>query len=180
MARTSLEIAAKLFYRTILTHVVNPQGEEIKKEGLTPVQLSCMYFVYVHHEPSVGSIAEGLRISNAATVKLIDRLVKKDFLVREEDKADRRMLKIKLTAPGLELVKKHFTGQTKLFNKIIERMSPEGASALETGLTAFLSAALVTPEQIEEICLMCGFEHLPDCPGNVRYKGLTGRNKEQV
>lgn len=180
MERTSLEIAAKLFYRTILTHVVNPQSEKIKNEGLTSVQLACMHFIYVHKEPSVGAIADGLRISNAATVKLIDRLVKKELLLREEDKADRRVLKIKLTNSGLDLVKEHFTGQTRLFDEIIRRMTPEDAQALEAGLTAFLVAALVTPEQIEEICLMCGFEHLPDCPGNVRYKGLSGHDKKQV
>lgn len=180
MLDKSLEIAAKLFYKTILTHIINPDLEEIKKNNLTQVQLSCMYFVCVHNEPSVGAIADGLSTSDAAAVKLIDRLVKKGLLLREEDMVDRRVQKIKLTEQGQELLEKYCTKQTKLFNAIVDRMPKEAVNSLKEGLTEFLRAALIKPEQVNEICLKCGWDHIPDCPGNVRYKELTGLEKENV
>lgn len=180
MNNKRLEIAAKLFYRAILTQIINLDLEYITKEELTQVQLYCMYFVSVHNDPSVGAIADGLAISDAAAVKLIDRLVKKDLLIREEDRADRRVLKIKLTEHGQSLVEKYCSKQTIIFNEIIERMPIEAVSALESGLTEFLKAALLDPEQIDEICLKCGWEHIPECPGNIRYIELTGKGKEKI
>lgn len=175
-----LEIAAKLFYKAILTQIINLDLEDMTKEELTQVQIYCMYFVSGHDRPSVGTIADGLVISDAAAVKLIDRLVKKDILVREEDRADRRALKIKLTEHGQSLLEKYCSKQTKIFNEIIERMPIEAVSALEKGLTEFLKAALQDAEQIDEICLKCGWQHIPECPGNERYIELTGRGKEKI
>lgn len=180
MSNRRLEIAAKLFYRTILTQIINLDLKEISAEKLTPVQLYCMYYVFVHGEPSVGSVADGLAVSDAAAVKLIDRLVRKDLLIREEDRSDRRILKIKLTEQGRVLVGKYTAKQSEIFDEIIARMTQEARTSLEIGLTGFLEAALLKPEQIEEICLKCGWEHIPECPGNVRYMELTGKQKEKV
>lgn len=180
MHNKTLEIAAKLFYRTILTLIINPDLEHMPGEELTQVQLSCLHFVCLHNEPSVGAIAEGLAISDAAAVKLIDRLVNKNLLVREEAREDRRVLKIKLTSQGASILEKYNSVQTQLFNEIIKRMPQEAVDALAQGLTEFLRAALVKPEQIDEVCLRCGWEHFPECPGNVRYLELTGEEKKEV
>src|SRR5690554_544501 len=99
-----LEKTAKLFSQAISFCVLRPTLNEMAREELTEVQLSCLRFVSLHPEPSVGEIADGLRISNAASAKLIDRLVKKNLLSREEDPQDRRVLKIKLTTDGRKLL----------------------------------------------------------------------------
>lgn len=175
-----LEITAKLFYRTILTRVITPGLAELPEEKLTYVQLACMRYAYLHPEPSVGEIADGLNISDAASAKLIDRLVKRFLLIREEDPDDRRVLKIKLTDKGLIILKSLRETESHNFTTIIRKMSPGSVNALEQGLAAFLSAALGKPEEIEEACLRCGWEHSLDCPGNIRYRELTGEDKRNV
>ena len=174
------EKSTKLFCQAIIYRVVKPSLGGLAKEQLTEVQLSCTKFVAVHTEPSVGEIADGLSISNAASAKLVDRLVRKKLLTREEDPQDRRVLKIKLTPRGNELLDDIQKIEAEQFTNIIERMSAEEIQALEFGLTSFLKAALESPEQVEQICLHCGLTHLINCPGNLRYRELTGKDKTQV
>jgi DNA-binding MarR family transcriptional regulator len=180
MALDVFEKSSKLFCQAIIYRVVKPSLEGLAKEQLTEVQLSCIKYAAFHSEPSVGEIANGLAISNAASAKLIDRLVRKKLLTREEDAQDRRVLKIALTSRGHELLDDIESIERAQFNAILARMSSAEIQALETGLTAFLKAALESPEQVEEICLHCGWRHIINCPGNLRFKELTGNDKQPV
>ncbi|MGD8399704.1 MAG: MarR family transcriptional regulator [Bacillota bacterium] len=177
MDSTLIEKTAKLFYRTIITKVIEPGLAGLGDEQLTQVQLMCMRFVYLHPDCSVGEIAAGLMFSNAASAKLIDRLVKKNILTRTEDPVDRRVLKIKLTASGDSLLEKAGRIEQEQFGAIIAQMSPEEVTALVKGLEAFLGVALVSAAEIEAVCLKCGWDHLVECPGNLRYRQLTGKDK---
>lgn len=173
-----IDKAAKLFYRTIITKVIEPGLAGLGDDQLTQVQLLCMRFVYLHPDCSVGNIADGLAVSDAASAKLVDRLVKKQILTRTEDPVDRRVLKIKLTAAGDRLLERAGQIEQERFKQIIAQMAPEAVTALAGGLEAFLSAALVSAEDIEAVCLKCGWDHLVECPGNLRYHQLTGKDKE--
>jgi len=62
----------------------------------------------------------------------------------------------------------------------MQRLSSQELEALEIGLTAFLKAALQEGDEIEEICLRCGSRHVLNCPGNIRYRQLTGKDKSKV
>jgi DNA-binding MarR family transcriptional regulator len=173
-----LEKAAKLFYRTIITKVIEPGLAGLSDAQLTQVQLLCMRFVYLHPECSVGDIADGLMVSDAASAKLVDRLVKKQILTRTEDPTDRRVLKIKLTATGDGLLAKASQIEQERLEQILAQMTPEAVTKLTEGLGAFLGAALLSPADIEAVCLKCGWDHLVECLGNLRYRQLTGKDKE--
>ncbi len=175
-----LQRTVRLFCQAVLFRVLKPALDELANEDLTQVQLSCIRFAHQHPECSVGMIADGLGVSDAASAKLIDRLVKKHLLTREEDPHDRRVLKIKLTPDGLKLLNRICSLEAQNFASILQRMPPESMTALERGLVDFLKAALEKPEQVDEICLNCGWSHDLDCPGNLRYRELTGRDKEKV
>ena len=179
MDHNRLEKTARLFCRTLLCRVNEPGLKEMAEEQLTQVQLACMRFVHLHPDPSVGDIADGLTISDAASAKLIDRLVKKGILTRQEDPADRRVLKIKLTTAGLEFLETVNQIESNQFEQIIAKMPPAAVTALQEGLTAFLTAALASPEDIDSSCLKCGWEHIEDCPGNLRYVELTGQQRKK-
>lgn len=174
------EKTAKLFCQSLVYQVIKPTLQELSKSELTEVQLSCIRYVHTHSEPSVGAIAAGLSISNAAAAKLTDRLVKKHLLSREEDLRDRRVLKIKLTPDGARLLEEIDRIESQQFQTILSRMSSGEMEALQQGLNGFLRAALVDASQIDQICLHCGWDHLLDCPGNLRYRELTGHDKTEV
>ncbi len=180
MSNHTLERASKLFCQAISFRVLRPALEKLAKDELTEVQLSCLRYAYLHVDPSVGEIAEGLGISNAASAKLIDRLVKKHFLTREEDPVDRRVLKIKLTDASRSLLEEINRIESEQFQRIFNKMSPEDRQAFQSGLAAFLAASLTKPEEIDEICLRCGWSHELECFGNQLYRKMTGKDRERV
>lgn len=53
---------------------------------------------------SISAIAEGLKLSLAATSQLVDGLVRREYVARTEDEADRRMKKVVLLPKGSELL----------------------------------------------------------------------------
>lgn len=174
-----LELSAKLFYRTIATRVIEAGLTELpENERLTPVQLSCLRYANLHPQPSVGEIADGLKISDAAAAKLIDRLVKRFILIREEHSEDRRVLKIILTEKGAALLECVTRRQQQYFRDIINRMPEEDLKAFQQSLHSFLKAAFVSPEAIDGACLKCGWDHILDCPGNLAVRELTGKDRD--
>lgn len=179
MERDIFAKSAKLFAQALFYQIVRPTLNQLVEVDLTEVQLTCLRFVYLHPEPSVGAIADGLSVSNAASAKLVDRLVKKKLVIREEDQEDRRVLKIKLTVAGEELLAEIEKIEARQFEAIIQRLHPRERDALELGLTAFLKAALQNVTEIEEVCLRCGRQHLVNCPGNLRYRELSGKDKSK-
>lgn len=180
MEEENLQRVLRLFNQAIGWRIFKLALDELVEEDLTQVQFSCIRFVHLHPEPSVGMIADGLGVSDAASAKLIDRLFKKGLLTREEDSHDRRVLKIKLTDTGEKLFESVCSLETKFFESIFKQMTPETLSDLESGIVGFLNAALEKPEQIDEICLKCGWDHELDCVGNLRYRELTGIDKVNV
>ncbi|MCL6590737.1 MAG: MarR family transcriptional regulator [Firmicutes bacterium] len=180
MDQRIIEKCARLFCEAVAHRVMKPALAELEKDALTEVQLLCIRFVHLHPEPSVGAIASGLNISNAAAAKLIDRLVKKQLLSREENSKDRRVLKIKLTPAGEYLLTQITRIQAGQLNQIFARMPAREFAALQMGLVGFLKAALLNAAEVEEICLRCGIDHITECPGNLRYYELTGKNKTNV
>jgi MarR family transcriptional regulator, organic hydroperoxide resistance regulator len=171
---------AKLFCQAMTLRLVRAALAQLSDTALTEVQLACLRFVRLHPDPSVGAIADGLGVSDAAAAKLIDRLVKRNLLRREEHNIDRRVLKIKLTGEGKKLIQQVDDFEEHEFQTIIARMKPAELKALQDGLSAFIKAALRSPEEIEKACLRCGVAHFSDCPGNLLYKELTGRDRTGV
>lgn len=180
MEEKELQRTIRLFCQAINSLVFKPALEQLTDEDLTQVQLSCIRFTHLHPDPSVGMIADGLGISDAAAAKLIDRLVKKGLLIREEDPQDRRVLKIKLTEAGQKVLESVCSVENENFASILRQMPPKSLRDLERGIGDFLKIALAKPEQVDEICLKCGWSHELDCAGNLRYRELTGEDKEKV
>jgi len=175
-----LERTVRLFCQAVSSQVFKPALDKLADDDLTQVQLACIRFACLHPEPSVGMIADGLGVSNAAAAKLIDRLVKKGLLIREEDSRDRRVLKIKLTEAGQDMLERVCSMEDQYFGSVFQQMSSESRQDLECGIVAFLRVVLEKPEQVDEICLKCGYSHEFDCIGNLRYRELAGKDKEKV
>ena len=175
-----MELAVKLFCQSIADLVSRPAVREAGGDELTDVQFACLRFIYLHKEPSIGSVAEGLSISNAASTKLIQRLVVKGLVQRREDPIDRRVLQLVITEDGEALIRKIQSLQEEYFARILNDMSFESRESLFEGLRGFLAAALKTPESVELVCQRCGWSHLSDCPGNQLYLRMTGKEKTVV
>lgn len=72
--------------------------------GITIVQSWVLLFLSAQDGSSLKDIAGAIQLDSPVVTGLIDRLVKEDLVVREEDPEDRRSLKISLTPRGRQVV----------------------------------------------------------------------------
>jgi DNA-binding MarR family transcriptional regulator len=92
--------------RRIFKAIQNYSQEISREFGITVPQLWALKTISQHEGLSLSELGKGMYLHPSTITGLIDRLEKKGFVLRERDQVDRRVIKIRLTAPGAVLVKK--------------------------------------------------------------------------
>jgi len=75
-----------------------------EEHGLTQVQLSALYMVEQHGDLPMGKVAHVLHCDPSNVTGIIDRLVARKLVLRQECPTDRRAKTITLTLEGHQLV----------------------------------------------------------------------------
>lgn len=132
-------------------------------EDLSLSQWAGMLFVQRHEHCAIRELAEGLKVSHPAAVKLVERLVRKGLLDRQESPSDRRVVELRLSVAGRRCVEHVRDHRAQGLERILASMRPEDAEALMTGINAFVHASLVDEETVNAVCLHCGVEHVKEC-----------------
>jgi DNA-binding MarR family transcriptional regulator len=115
--------------------------------GATTTQLRVMYEIRKQCEPSTGVLAEALRVRPATLTGLADRLERNGFVRRWTDPADRRVVRIGLTAEGNALLDEVFAAAVDYLTPILERMGDSAREEFTRALEGFAeTAAAVQPE----------------------------------
>jgi DNA-binding MarR family transcriptional regulator len=96
--------------------------------GLTLAQIRL--FIALRHEGSIGmnELAHSLGIGAPTTSALVDSMVKKGWVDRREDAADRRRTLVQLTEEG-EALSTHRPGQRGRFTQWFQSLSAEELAA---------------------------------------------------
>lgn len=76
------------------------------KSRITIAQFFVLNYLLKQQETMMKDVARFLNVTTAAATGIVDRLVNYGYLQRVFDAADRRIIRIKLTARGADLVKK--------------------------------------------------------------------------
>jgi DNA-binding MarR family transcriptional regulator len=77
-----------------------------KSVGLSHAQIGMLFMLFHHQQGSVKQISEYLGITKSAVTQLLDPLVDKQLVTRENDPKDRRVVRLSLTPKGFSLLKK--------------------------------------------------------------------------
>ncbi len=100
-------------HRKMLVHILhtanyldNIISGLLKKFDITHVQFNILKVLEAEHPKplSVGKVKEGLLFSNSDMTRLMDRLVKKDLVVRNVCPENRRQIDVEITGKGLKLL----------------------------------------------------------------------------
>ncbi len=73
-------------------------------------------------------LAKEMKVSTAASTGIVQRLVLLGYVQREFDQSDRRIIKIKLSAKGAQLLKKLTTQRRQFITKVFEQISEHDRS----------------------------------------------------
>ncbi|MCX5703671.1 MAG: MarR family transcriptional regulator [Candidatus Omnitrophica bacterium] len=110
-----MPILAKEFVRR---HV-----SQLYKGKITLPQCLILEFLQREGETKMTTLAKFMNVSTAAMTGIVDRLVRSGYSLRAHQSEDRRIVKIKLTASGQELVRKFHAHKRAMLIHIFSRVS---------------------------------------------------------
>jgi DNA-binding MarR family transcriptional regulator len=101
---------------------------------LTVPQFRALLFVQRHRGASLSETSEFLGLTLPSSSKLVDQLVKRRFLDRENDPEDRRRMVLRLTARGNALLKNAHSAVRARLAEILKGLSPAELATLHDTL----------------------------------------------
>lgn len=129
--------AAAAAYRDAMS-VMEPLRMAVWEERqLTVTQLRLTYLIRERDSPSLGELADVLRISGATMSGLIDRLAKRGLVERMQDPTDRRVVRVRLTSEGEQVSGELQRQGHDFLRRVLEKMGPETAAELAQNLREF-------------------------------------------
>jgi DNA-binding MarR family transcriptional regulator len=108
---------------------------------LTYAQSQVLYYVGDHPECHMGDVAKAFGVTLPAVTHIVDRLEQKQFLLRGDHPADRRVYILELTRQGKALVQELRSMQHRGVERVLGRMSADDRGKVIKGLEALVDAA---------------------------------------
>ncbi len=151
MQQPLVKRAIEAYGRAILT--IDPVRVRLwDDQGLTVLQLRLVHLLFANDRVSVGQLANELHTAPASVTGLTDRLVTRDFVEREHDPDDHRVVRLKLTTSGRRMMEELQTMAAGYLRQVFEQMDDKTLSEFVECLEAFCSAA----EAVQGQRLECG------------------------
>ncbi len=104
--------------------------------GITGVQLMTLHFVKHNDNCKTSDIAYFLSVSPPDATRLVETLVKKGFVERNNDENDRRIIRLRITGDGKKVFENIKKELFLSFSKILEKINEQDAKALLRGMKA--------------------------------------------
>jgi DNA-binding MarR family transcriptional regulator len=108
---------------------------------LTYAQSQVLFHVADNTGCHMGDVAKAFGVTLPAITHIVDRLEEKQFLLRVDDPADRRVYLLELTRTGRALVQELHGLQMRGVEAVLRRMSGEDRQSVIKGLEALVDAA---------------------------------------
>ena len=109
--------------------------EMIKKEGvkheLTFSQIEIVHFIADHGTVTMKMIADHLKITPPSVTVLIDELERKNFIERDNDTGDRRVVSVRFTPKAKKLFEKISSNKATMLHGMLSKLSPSDRKSLE-------------------------------------------------
>lgn len=114
-----------------LNHLTRPAIEAM---GLTLPRLWVL--VHVEGQPglTMSELARRMTLSRSAITALVDELVKAEWVVRDADPSDRRVIRLFLTPAGRETMNRALDVRVAVVEEALDRLSAHEGDALLAGL----------------------------------------------
>lgn len=107
----------------VIKEFARRQLNQLYRGQITLPQFFALAFLQKEGESKMTDLAHFLHVTTAATTGIVDRLVRDGYVIRESGAEDRRIIKIRTTAKGNELVKKVNEQRKRMIINIFGRIS---------------------------------------------------------
>ena len=118
------------------------------------------------HEPglSIRTLAAGVGLSHAGTVRLVDRLVSEGMVERRVHATDGRTRSLHLTAAGEKASAAVLDARDEVLARALSTLSADELATLSSLSERVLRACLRDAEHAYHICRLCDYATCADCP----------------
>lgn len=123
------------------------QDQELAGLGLTAAQFEVIIHLSRHPDSTPAECCRLLQHDPGAMTRMIDRLEKKDFIIRRHNPDDRRSFRLALTATGRALCPDILPRLSHAYNRLLAGFSPEEARLLEQLLLRIVDTPCAAPAE---------------------------------
>ena len=129
------------------------------------------------HEPgmSVRTLAAGVGLSHAGTVRLVDRLVADGLVERREHASDARTRALHLTPEGMKASAAVLDARDHVIGELLSPLNSEEKEILTRLGERVLRARLRDLSHAYHICRLCSYTSCSECPIDQELGSSTGR-----
>jgi DNA-binding MarR family transcriptional regulator len=118
------------------------RSHEVVELDIPVGQLKALFMLWTAGKPqTMGQIAQALGVTLGSVTGLIDGLVERDLVRRDEDPGDRRQKLARLTPKAQARLRRMERARSVVGSRLLRRMSLDDLQALRQGLLALATAA---------------------------------------
>ncbi len=122
MSKLILHSPIERFTRMMFSRVIERLALVISEENLSFSQVAALHIIDQEQSITIQDISQRLNLSLSATSRLIDDLVKTDFIDRLEDQENRRSKILTLTSHGQSFIDKLSVERVKMIHSTTESL----------------------------------------------------------
>jgi len=104
--------------------------DQILSSGISVSQCYVLETLHTHGAQTTGEIAKKMYLSISTVTRVVDQLVKKKYVTREEDTKDRRIHMTELTAAGEQIYQESWQNIFQSEKMILENFEPANREML--------------------------------------------------
>ena len=108
--------------------------QQVKKTNISPMQVRSMILLREKGSMTMTELASEMLVSKPQLTPLIDKLIDGELVERENEKDDRRIIKISLTSLGREALESHKKEMLEMLKNKIDFLNMEDLAALDAAL----------------------------------------------
>jgi MarR family transcriptional regulator, organic hydroperoxide resistance regulator len=111
---------------------LGPELSDQLEQGLTGDQYYVLKILQQEKKCTASYLAETFRVKPSAITAMIDRMIKNDFVSRERDEEDRRVIYIKMTERGSDVLEMSEKKRSELIERYISKLDQEDLESIVT------------------------------------------------
>ena len=124
----------------LLANCQEKEARLAEQQGLTQAEFRCLRLFGTEESSNNKQIAKRMNLSPSRLTRIIDGLVRKNYLIREIDPNDRRNMKVTLSRQGVLIVQQLNNAYVNIHKEILTDIDQVQHKPLITAMTHLLSA----------------------------------------
>ena len=120
-------------------------SERLLRMGISMAQLHVLHLLERHGELAMSRLAETLDVSLSAATGLVDRIEERGFVERIRVPSDRRVVLVRITAAGRQLLENVEVLQTEFLSRALDQLDPTQLEGVGRAMADLRAALASTP-----------------------------------